>query len=291
MNPKDYRDEVEQRLAKQTVDADASMDPAVRSIQIIRGSAEGLAPSAIDSSAVPSDDEALDFAIETLSGSASRTAQLEAVKLIKFLVLSGPSTRARRPDYIAALRSALGASDAVVRAEVLGMLMREKDPVAQDRLVDGLQDPSKALVPPGKALSLLAYDVKAIPALFDLLTDIAQHHSSTDARVQALRLLGTDPRAESLLVATAKASAEPNSVQQAAVASLYAQAPELAKTVARELVLDDMQTEDVRATGLTLLEGHLADDELVSRVQRFDVESVSDSIKQSAKRFLGRQSR
>ena len=60
-----------------------------------------------------------------------------------------------RGDYIATLRKVATDPDPELRQRVLGMLMRDKDGFAQKKLLDGLKDPAKALVPPEKALQLL----------------------------------------------------------------------------------------------------------------------------------------
>ena len=51
--------------------------------------------------------------------------------------------------------------DPELRQRVLGILMREKDGYAQKKLLEGLKNPAKALLPPEKALQLLSYDVHA----------------------------------------------------------------------------------------------------------------------------------
>ena len=66
-----------------------------------------------------------------------------------------------RGDYIATLRKVATDPDPELRQRVLGILMRDKDGFAQKKLLDGLKDPAKALVPPEKALQLLSYDVHA----------------------------------------------------------------------------------------------------------------------------------
>ena len=48
-----------------------------------------------------------------------------------------------------------------LRQRVLGLLAREKDGFAQRKLLQGLENPEKALVPPEKALQLLSYDIHA----------------------------------------------------------------------------------------------------------------------------------
>ena len=72
----------------------------------------------------------------------------------------------------------------------LGILMRDKDGFAQKKLLDGLKDPAKALVPPEKALQLLSYDVHA--DAYEVARDIVKKPPNDDAKREALRLLAAD---------------------------------------------------------------------------------------------------
>ena len=76
-------------------------------------------------------------------------------------------------DYIATLRKLAEDPDYELRQRVLGILMREKDGLAQKKLLEGLKNPAKALLLPEKALQLLSYDVhaEAYSALHDALLD------------------------------------------------------------------------------------------------------------------------
>src|SRR4051794_17285797 len=89
---------------------------------------------------------------------AVRLAAFQALQAAAFSVLAFASNRA---EYIATLRKLATDPDPELRQRVLGALMRDKDGYAQKKLLDGLKDPAKALVPPEKALQLLSYDVHA----------------------------------------------------------------------------------------------------------------------------------
>ena len=75
----------------------------------------------------------------------------------------------------------------------IGLLAQQKDGFAQKKLLEGLQDPSKALVPPEKALQLLGYDVHA--AGFRAARTILENPPNPVAKQEALRLLAADPTA------------------------------------------------------------------------------------------------
>ena len=87
-----------------------------------------------------------------------RLAALQALQAASFSVVAFESCRG---DYIATLREVADDPDPELRQRVLGILAREKDGFAQKKLLEGLENPEKALVPPEKALQLLSYDVHA----------------------------------------------------------------------------------------------------------------------------------
>ena len=73
---------------------------------------------------------------------ARRLAVLNLLQEISFRMVGFP---AKRPDYLAALRSIIDDPDSQLRHVAIGILAREKDDYVQRRLVDGLEGKSKAL--------------------------------------------------------------------------------------------------------------------------------------------------
>src|SRR5688572_22006760 len=116
-----------------------------------------------------------------------RLGALQALQAASFSVVAFEPCRA---DYIATLREVAEDPDPELRQRVLGMLAREKDGFAQKKLLDGLQDPEKALVPPEKALQLLSYDVHA--ETYQLARATVKKPPNPAAKREALRLLAAD---------------------------------------------------------------------------------------------------
>jgi hypothetical protein len=104
----------------------------------------------------------------------------------------------KRPDYLATLRSIIEDPDAQLRRRAIGILAREKDEYVQRRLIEGLEQRSRALVPAAKAIQFLGYDVHA--EYFPLLRRIIEQPPSRAAKREAVRLLSADPAATDLLV-------------------------------------------------------------------------------------------
>jgi hypothetical protein len=116
-----------------------------------------------------------------------RLAALQSLQAATFSVIE---FEPYREDYLAALRELVDDPDAELRQRVLGILSREKDGYVQKRLLEGLQDASKALVPPEKALQLLSYDVHA--EAYPVAREILNAPPNPEAKREALRLLSAD---------------------------------------------------------------------------------------------------
>ena len=158
-----------------------------------------------------------------------RLAALQSLQAASFSVLSFEGCRG---DYIATLRQVAEDHDPELRQRALGMLMREKDGFAQKKLLEGLRDPDKALLPPEKALQLLSYDVHA--DAYEAARAIVRKPPNEAARREALRLLAADATAAPLFEKLLLDKNELREIRQIAASALYAlQAGEDAKARAR----------------------------------------------------------
>ena len=120
----------------------------------------------------------------------SKEVRLAALQTLQAASFSTVAFESCRSDYIATLRKVAHDSDAELRQRVLGILAREKDSFAQKTLLQGLENPEKALVPPEKALQLLSYDVHA--DAYSVARAIVKKSPSHTAKREALRLLAAD---------------------------------------------------------------------------------------------------
>ena len=124
-----------------------------------------------------------------------------------------------RGDYIATLRKVADDPDPELRQRVLGLLAREKDGFAQKKLLEGLQDPDKALVPPEKALQLLSYDVHA--DAYAAARDIVKKPPNEMARREALRLLAADATAAPMFEKLMRDKNELREIRQISASALH----------------------------------------------------------------------
>lgn len=279
MDPKRHREQVARAV-------EAARDEA--------GAEESAEASALDV------DQAL---IVLRDRSAPSEQRAQAFTLLQRAVLSTGAFAARRAEYLAALRDAMDDPDESLRERVLGALARMQDRSAQQRLLDGLADPAKALIPAEVAIPLLSYDIKS--EVFPLLQQLAtEPKTPLQTRIEAVRLLAVDPGAAPLIEGMARDRDEPAALRQVATAALHANDAAAARRVARDVVLADEESAEMQATSLTALamaapqeesaeEGAdvAADDELLRAAERLEKAATSASLRNSARTFLSRRGR
>jgi hypothetical protein len=258
----------------------------------VRERVEAMATATL---AVCDDDQGLQSVLKVLRDQDEpikvRLAALASLQAASFSVVAFESCRS---DYTATLRAVMTDPDAELRQRVLGMLMREKDGAAQKRLIDGLENPANALVPPEKALQLLGYDPHA--DAYRLARRIVAQPPNQTAKREALRLLGADATARPLFEKILRDKAEPPEHRRISASALQAIAPDSLQRHAREIVLDSSESDELQAASLTAISQFgdeakvAADTELVKRATRLKTTS-SAKVKQTAKRFLTKYGR
>ena len=220
-----------------------------------------------------------------------RLAALQSLQAASFSVIAFEACRA---DYIATLREVATDPDPELRQRVLGLLAREQDGFAQKKLLEGLRNPDKALVPPEKALQLLSYDVHA--EAYSAAREIVSNPPNADARREALRLLTADATAAPVFEKILRDKEETPEIRQISAAALHALDPGKLQTNAREILLDPSEQAQIQATSLTALaqfgdnEAVAGDEALLASVDRMSSEA-STKVKQSARRFLSKYGR
>ena len=215
-----------------------------------------------------------------------RLAALQSLQAASFSVIAFESCRS---DYIATLRKVATDPDPELRQRALGMLAREKDNFAIKKLLDGLKDPDKALVPPEKALQLLSYDIHA--EAYPVARAIVNKPPSDDAKREALRLLAADAKSAPIFEKLLRDKDEKAEIRQVAASALQALKPEKLQENAREILLDDSEYDDIKATSLTAMtqfgdEAAVAKDEKLRRQVTKISTKGGAKAKRSARRFI-----
>jgi HEAT repeat protein len=218
-----------------------------------------------------------------------RLAAMDTLATAAFSVIAFESCR---KDYIATLREVADDPDPQIRESALGLLAGLKDGFAQKKLLDGLKNPEKALVPPEKALQLLSYDVHA--ESYAVARNIVSNPPSTEARREALRLLAADATSAPLFEKLLRDKDELREVRQISASALHALKPDKLQEHAREMLLDASEYEDIQATSLTALT-QFGDDEAVGKdkallksIARLSNKAKSARYKKSARQFVSR---
>lgn len=289
----------ERRIALRSA-ALRDQDEVAEAIDVIR---DGEVDADLRASAVHAIDievgkrhDLIDLVIGLLRDSAEPTVlRLAALRVLQQSSFSGRAFNPKRPEYLAALRTVIDDQDASLRQEALQILAQHKDEYAQRRLLEGLEDSSKALIPPGKAIQLLGYDIHA--EHYPILRDMVQNPPSPEAKQQAVRLLAADPTSKELLADRLKDKDERREVRNASAAAFQSLAPAEFEEQAKQIVLDDDEYDDLRATAINALtlfadqEALNQDAELTGRVERLREQSPSKEVRRTADRFLRKQRR
>jgi HEAT repeat protein len=216
--------------------------------------------------------------------------RLAAMDTLATAAFSAVKFAACRNDYIATLREVAEDPNQEIRESALGALAGEKDPFVQKKLLEGLKNPEKALVPPEKALQLLSYDVHT--EAYALARNIVNNPPNDTAKTAALRLLAADAKSAPLFEKLLRDKDEKREVRQLSASALNALNPDKLQEHAKEILQDESEYEDIQATSLTALkrfgdEEEVAKDKaLMKSINRLSTKAKSAKYKKSAKQFL-----
>jgi hypothetical protein len=242
--------------------------------------------------AVGQDDKKLQAMLNVLRDSSQPTrVRLAALQALQVASFASAQFGSYRGEYLAALRAVAADADGEIRQRVLGLLAREKDGFAQQRLLEGLENPEKALVPPEKALQLLAYDIHA--EAYPLARTIVRNPPNKAAKREALRVLAADPSSGPLFEQIMRDKDETKEIRQLAASALQTISPQALQTQAREVLLDPKDYDDIQATSLTALTQfgdatQVAQDKKLMKHVGSLKRAKSTKLKQSARHFLSK---
>jgi hypothetical protein len=252
---------------------------------------ERLAALAQVPQAILASDENLQKLLEVVRNTEEPVqVRLEAINALATAAFAVTTFEPYRNDYIATLQAVADDPNQEIRESALGLLAAEKNKFAQKKLLDGLKNPAKALVPPEKALQLLGYDVHT--EAYAAARDIVNNPPNELAKQEALRLLAADPNSTKLFEKLLLDKDEKREVRQVAASALNSLAPQKLQEYARDILLDDSEYEDIQATSLTAVkqfgdEEEVAGDKaLLKSVNRLSSAAKSSKYKKSAKDFL-----
>jgi hypothetical protein len=217
-----------------------------------------------------------------------RKAAVHALQAAQFLSEAFAPFRA---DFLNALRTLITPdTDADLRTQALEILAEKKDLAAQDLLKKGLRDPQSALVPATKALQFLSYDDHA--GISDLALQVFETADNLPVKEAALRALAADAKSQDLFQRLLQDKTQPQSLRALSATGLYLLNPQKFADVARKIVMDHSENEDIRATTLGALanvpERHALhhDPDLLEHVQKLGADSSLKDLRAAAIRML-----
>jgi hypothetical protein len=295
MDVKAYRKGYEEELAAQAAAADAGKAPRSFGSSAADGGANSHLREILR---VPLADDNLGENVSHLltvlrnaqESVPVRVAALQALRAAAFLA---EKFTPYRVDYLNTLRQiARPDTPSELREGALEVLAAEKDHDAQALLRRGLREPQSALVPPTKALQLLSYDDHANIA--DLALDIFRATADLGVQEAALRVLATDPKSQDLFEQLLQDKKQPLSLRTLSATGLHFLNPQKFADVARKIVLDDSDSEDIRATCLGALAGapdHHAlqsDSGFLDRVRELSADSTLKNLSTAARRMIAK---
>ncbi|MEA2573730.1 MAG: hypothetical protein QOH93_1028 [Chloroflexia bacterium] len=274
-------------------------DPAADAIAVIRNRDEDAENRAVTLHSISSEIAKREDLIDMVLGLLRDTTEpmvlrLEALRILQALNFSSALFNTKRPEYIAALRELVNAEELELRERVLELLAQENDEYVQRRLVEGLNDPSKALLPPEKAIPLLGYDIHA--SHFPLLREMVMKPPSAAAKREALRLLAADPASKEMLASILTNKKESRETRRISALALRALSPEAFDAHARQIVFDDDENQSLLATSINALthsnvqQTATQSRELDKRIEQLSEQTHSKDVKRAAQIYMHKQS-
>jgi hypothetical protein len=218
-----------------------------------------------------------------------RLAAFRALKTASFL---GPAFAPYRADYLKSLRALATDDEPEIREDALETLVIEKVDYARRLLSEGLRKPDKALVTAAKAIQLLSYDGHAEVA--PLVREVFAKTADLPAKEAALRFLASDPGSASLLSRVLKDRSQPASLRRLSATGLRLANPKAFERMARTIVEDRKEDDDVRASclGALTLAGDFRktrdDPSFAKAVASLKGSKHSRALRASARRFMSK---
>ena len=198
-----------------------------------------------------------------------------------------------REQILSTMRRLTADADPEFREAAFALLCGHGDSYAQKLLAAGLEDPTRALLPPEKSVALLGLSLHGdfYPTLYKVM--LSPPNAAT--RLECIRLLGGYKEAQPTILGYLQGRQEPEDVRLAAAGTLNANAPEKFADYVGPVVADEDSPENVRLYGIQaelLRRGESADserrrpDEFDRVVRELSVASSSDLVRRSARGYV-----
>jgi hypothetical protein len=217
-------------------------------------------------------------------------ARLAALREIQTATFSGPGFNRYRSSFRDALRAvATEDTDQKLRASAIELLALDKDALAKQLLLKGLDNKAEAIVPTAKAMQLLAQDDHsvAIPVAHRIMNG----NYDDDAKEEALRVLASDPSSSSLFAEILSDRSKSQRLRSASAAGLRAVNPQQFAQLAQRIIVDEGDNDEVRLSALgalTHMQGYStkANSTFTDALSKLDLKQASADFRAATVQFL-----
>lgn len=286
MNVDEYRRQMEERLAAESA---APREPGIvsRFLTSWTGARGRATRKALDPATSAGD---IDGLIATLRDPlADQDARRKALARLGAARFMGPRFAPYQDRYRDALREVARDPNEEMRRRALEVLALEEDAFARDLLVQSLASPGQELISDAQAIQLLGHDAHGdyAPLVRELIGRLDK-----DAVAEGLRLLASDPGSAEMFEGLLRDKNETRSVRKLSAKGLRVVKPEAFEAAAREIVADDGEDDDLRATVLSALShagetaATRADSDFIARVGEIAEKTPSENLREAARQFL-----
>jgi hypothetical protein len=218
-----------------------------------------------------------------------RRAALVKLKELEFF---GPLLDPYRPAYLEALKKAARSKVADLALAALEALAVHKEPFAREMLLGFIKAPRSSVIPVAQALQLLSYDDHS--EVTATARGLLEKSKDPQVAAEAIRLLSSDPGSADLFSTLLGDKSQPRDVRRLSANGLHNVAPQQFGTVARKIVDDEDEDDDLRAACLSTLT-HFSDyvdqrrnKTFAKRVRQLGERARSVNLKATASRYLER---
>lgn len=201
-----------------------------------------------------------------------------AILQVRVLGFEGPAFKQFRPIVIEGLRKLINDKDRQIALEAIDLLAYQKDEWLQRVLVEGLENPEKAVVSDESAIYYLSLD----PHNFlDLFRKMAEISTDKKAKVMAIHALSSDTSSANFLFSILDDTTQSSEVREASAHALDAQNPDLLLSKSIE-IFKDGEEQDHHLLTVLLSKITLQDQEGLNKIR--EDKEFTHKIKQYTER-------
>jgi hypothetical protein len=220
-----------------------------------------------------------------------RKAAFNCIQTVRF---SSPVIAGLQTQITDAFKSLVEDKNQKIRESVITYLAQQKDEFVQRKLLEGITEPAKALLPEEKAVHLLGYDIHA--GIYPTLRSIVEKSSNNYSRMEAIHILGSEPDARDLLLKVYNNKKERFGVRKNSLMALKMYHPEEFNTVAAATAVDSNENANIRAVSINALahsnsENAYNNPAVAEHLRKISSKTAPEALSKAAAYYLTNQSK